>query len=79
MTGSIGGERTLAVDDRLHRSGLPSLGGRVGVTMVAVVLAHQGGWDEILLFAVPITGVVLLIRWLEARARRRSEDEGPIE
>lgn len=35
------------------------------------LLAHQGGWDEILLFAAPVVLVVLWIRWAERRARER--------
>ena len=33
------------------------------------VLAHQGGWDEILLFAVPVLAVLYLLRWAERRSR----------
>ena len=47
--------------------------------LLAPLVAHQGGWDEVLLFLIPIAGGVVLIRWLEARARRKSEDDGPIE
>jgi hypothetical protein len=38
-----------------------------GSAMAAMVLAHQGGWDEMLLVLVPIAVVVALI----AIARRR--------
>ena len=31
--------------------------------------AHQGGWDEILMFAVPIVIAVLAVRWVERRNR----------
>jgi hypothetical protein len=39
------------------------------------VLAHSWGWDEILYFAVPVTGAFLWVRWIEKRARRRSDEE----
>jgi hypothetical protein len=35
------------------------------------VLAHQGGWDELLWFAAPIVGVILWVRWAERKARHR--------
>jgi hypothetical protein len=38
--------------------------------MLAVVLAHQGGWDEMLLVLGPIVVIVLLLRL----ARRRAGD-----
>lgn len=34
-----------------------------------VVVAHQGGWGEALIVAVPILGVVVLLRWVNRRAR----------
>lgn len=40
--------------------------------MTAVLLAHQGGWDEILMVLVPIAAVVLLLRV----ANRRSKSAG---
>lgn len=41
-------------------------------------LAHQGGWDELLWFAVPILIVLSGVRWAERRARRRqSSTEEP--
>ncbi len=36
-----------------------------------LVLAHQGGWDEMLLVAVPILVFVLLLR----SANRRAEEK----
>jgi hypothetical protein len=42
---------------------------------VHVVLAHQGGWDELLWFGIPAAGVVAFIWWVERTARRR-KDEG---
>jgi hypothetical protein len=35
-----------------------------------MILAHQGGWDEMLLVAGPIIVVVALLRMAERRARR---------
>jgi hypothetical protein len=35
------------------------------------LLAHQGGWDELLWFAAPIALVVMWVRWAERKARRR--------
>ena len=41
------------------------------------MLAHQGGWDELLWFAVPIVAVLLWVRWAERKARsRRVKDPG---
>jgi len=41
---------------------------------VAGFLAHQGGWDELAWFALPIVLVVLGVRWAERRARARAEE-----
>jgi hypothetical protein len=38
------------------------------------ILAHQGGWDEILWFAGPIIVVMLWVRWAERKARSRARD-----
>lgn len=38
-------------------------------------LAHQGGWDEVLMFAVPAALAIFGLRWAERRARQRAEDE----
>lgn len=37
--------------------------------------AHQGGWDEILMFVVP----VLAALWAVRRAERRRSDDEPLE
>lgn len=43
---------------------------------VAPFFAHQYGWDEILLFVVPIVLALAGVRYAERRAaRRRVEDE----
>ena len=39
-------------------------------------IAHQGGWDELLSFVVPILIVLSAVRWAERRARR---SESPAE
>ncbi len=39
------------------------------------LLGHQGGWDEVLYFVVPVLAVVAWVRWAEKRARRRREDD----
>ena len=50
--------------------------------MGSVIYAHQGGWDEILLVAVPIAAIVLLLRVAERRAdhnRRMQEADDTVE
>ena len=46
----------------------PAGRGRMG-TMPAVILAHQGGWDELLMVAVPIMVVAVLLMVANRRAR----------
>jgi hypothetical protein len=43
-----------------------------------VVLAHQGGWDEMLFVLVPLL-VFLTLQWLNRRKTRQEADdaEGP--
>jgi hypothetical protein len=36
-------------------------------TASAAILAHQGGWDEMLMIVVPIAAVVLLLRVVKRR------------
>jgi hypothetical protein len=36
------------------------------------LVAHQGGWDELMWFSVPIVAVALWVRWAERRARART-------
>jgi hypothetical protein len=46
------------------------------VTAPTVVLAHQGGWDEMLFVLVPLL-VFLTLQWLNRRkGRERSDDAG---
>ena len=40
-----------------------------------LLLAHQGGWDEILMFAVPALAAIYGLRWAERRARERARAE----
>jgi len=40
------------------------------------LLAHQGGWDELLMFGLPIVLAVLAVRWADRRAKAR-QDEAP--
>ena len=39
------------------------------------ILAHQYGWDEALLFVVPIAIAVLVVRRLDKRSRSKEESE----
>lgn len=34
-------------------------------------IAHQGGWDEIALFAIPVVAALVAIRIVEKRQRKR--------
>ena len=40
-----------------------------------VVLAHQGGWDEMLFVLVPLL-VFLTLQWLNRRMMRQESDDG---
>lgn len=46
-----------------------------------VLLAHQGGWDEMLMVAIPILAIVLLLRLAKRRvaARQAAEQAGQAE
>ncbi|WKZ83684.1 MAG: hypothetical protein QY307_05435 [Acidimicrobiia bacterium] len=39
------------------------------------MIAHQGGWDEILWFLLPVLLVLGWVRWAERTARRRRDAE----
>jgi hypothetical protein len=43
------------------------------------LLAHQYGWDELLLFLLPIGVVLAGVRWVERRNRRPPDDRPPDE
>ena len=47
-------------------------------TAAVAILAHQGGWDEMLMIAVPIAAVVLLLRVVKRRVEQQHTptDEG---
>ena len=38
------------------------------------ILAHQGGWDEFLMFAVPIVIAIGAVKYAERRATKKRED-----
>lgn len=38
-------------------------------------LAHYWGIDEVGVFIVPVVLAIVLLRWVEKRARRRTQDE----
>ena len=48
---------------------------RGNLAVMAWLLAHQGGWDEFLMFGVPIVLAFLLVRRLERRGRRDVEND----
>jgi hypothetical protein len=42
-----------------------------------MVLAHQGGWDEMLMVLGPILVIILLLRLAKKRAERSAPAETP--
>ena len=47
------------------------------MTLGMVVLAHQGGWDEMLMVAAPV-GLFVFLLWIaNARAARQRDAEVP--
>ena len=44
-------------------------------SLLAPVFAHQGNWDEILMFLVPILIAIGAVRWADRRNRERSDAE----
>lgn len=40
-----------------------------------VLVAHQGGWDEIAMFMIPVLAALWAVRAAEKRARRREKDK----
>ncbi|MEN9803896.1 MAG: hypothetical protein RIS41_743 [Actinomycetota bacterium] len=48
-----------------------------GPTVVTALLAHQGGWDEILLVAGPIAVVVGLLAVVRRRVNARTDSDRP--
>lgn len=47
--------------------------------MTTVVIGHQGGWDELLLIAVPIVVVVGLLAVVKRRVSRPVRDESLVD
>jgi hypothetical protein len=45
-------------------------------TVTAGVLAHQGGWDEMLLVAVPIAVIVILLAIVKRRVDATTPPHG---
>jgi hypothetical protein len=45
----------------------------------AVLLAHQGGWDEALFVVGPLIFIVMLLRTAKRRADRNLQQTEPIE
>jgi hypothetical protein len=45
------------------------------VCLPNLVVAHQFGWDEILLFVVPVVLALAAVRWFEKRSSRGEADE----
>jgi hypothetical protein len=45
----------------------------------AMVLAHEGGWDEMLLVAAPVAIFVVLLRVANARAAAQAEQDGAVD
>lgn len=40
---------------------------------MSLLIAHQGGWDEVLLFVGPVALAFLIVNLLDRRGRRRRE------
>ena len=38
-----------------------------------LLLAHQGGWDEALMIAVPVLAAIGFVVWAERKARSRRQ------
>ncbi len=39
------------------------------------LLAHQGNWDEILMFLIPVVLAIGAVRWAERRSRSKASRE----
>ena len=83
----ISGELTVSDTEEIQPDGglnccLRRHGGTVFPVMSAripsVVLAHQGGWDEILWVMIPITAMIGLLRVATKRVREQKSDSGDI-
>ena len=47
-----------------------------GVSVTIALLAHQGGWDEFLLVAVPIVVIIAVLAVAKRRVDRMSDTPG---
>ena len=43
------------------------------------ILAHQGGWDEFLMFAVPIVIAIGAVKYAERRGEKKRADADKVE
>jgi len=41
-------------------------------------LAHQGGWDELMWYSVPVILALTWVRWAERRAKLHQSDDGGV-
>jgi hypothetical protein len=63
---------------RARAAGAAPIWEAVAVLELGTVLAHQGGWDEALMFLVPVGLFVLLFRAASARAHHpEAHGDGP--
>ena len=49
------------------------------MTLMAMVLAHQGGWDEMLFVAVPLGLFAFLLYMANRKAQQRLDDEEEVD
>ena len=63
--------RQLALEGRIAKTG-PVIGQSAHPHLV---FAHQFGWDEILLFLVPVVLALLAVRWFEKRSSGEDADD----
>jgi hypothetical protein len=49
------------------------------MTSMATVLAHQGGWDEMLFVAVPLGLFAFLLYMANRKAQRHLDDEEEVD
>jgi hypothetical protein len=51
----------------------------VVITHLRWILAHQGGWDELIMFGIPIVLAIVGVRWADRRAKAtRSKSDAPV-
>ena len=49
------------------------------MTLMAMVLAHQGGWDEMLFVAVPLGLFAFLLYMANRKAQQHLDDEEDVD